>query len=120
MKKNINEYLVYGINNAISLFSSKRYTINSIILIKGGMAETHPFISSIINNKKYLIKFFEKKEFYQKYDNHWSIAIHECGALYLLIIIFFRDQKSSILNIKKIICGNLRNMFVTLLFLKSV
>ena len=68
MKKNINEYLVYGINNAISLFSSKRYTINSIILIKGGMAETHPLISSMINNKKNLITFFEKKEFYQKYD----------------------------------------------------
>ena len=72
MKKNINEYLVYGINNAISLFSSKRHTINSIILIKGGMAETHPLISPIINNKKY--KSWNERTTFLKENNKFTLS----------------------------------------------
>ena len=53
MQRNNNEYLVYGINNAISLLTSKKYVINSIVIIKEGLAGKHPLISKFISDNNF-------------------------------------------------------------------
>ena len=55
--KNRTEYSVYGLNNAISILSSKKYIINSIIIMNGSVAESNSQILEPYKKSKIPISF---------------------------------------------------------------
>ncbi|MBI72199.1 MAG: hypothetical protein CMG61_01865, partial [Candidatus Marinimicrobia bacterium] len=67
--KNRTEYSVYGLNNAISILSSKKYIINSIIVMNGSIAESNSQIQNLIKDQKSQLAFLNKKDFLIKCKN---------------------------------------------------
>ena len=98
MNKNNTEYSIYGLNNAISILSSKKYLINDIIIMKGGIADLDSKINKYISKEKYNIRYLNKNDFLSKYSNKHSqgIAIHFSA-------IFLQDFESEDFT-KKNIC----------------
>jgi len=66
--KNNKEYFIYGINNSISLLNSKKYIINSIIVVKDSIADSNAIISQYLEDNKSIITKLNKKDFFSKYD----------------------------------------------------
>ena len=73
--KNRTEYSVYGLNNAISILSSKKYIINSIIMMNGSVAESNSQIQNLIMDRKYQLALLNKKDFLIKCKNKHSQGI---------------------------------------------
>ena len=78
MNKHNTEYSIYGLNNAISLLSSKKYLINDIVIMKGGIADSDSRINEYIRTKKDSVHYFNKNDFLSKYNIKHSqgIVIH--------------------------------------------
>ena len=68
MNKNNTEYSIYGLNNAISLFSSTKYLINSIIIMKGGIADSDPRINKYLYTIGNRVHYLNKNDFLSKYN----------------------------------------------------
>ena len=68
MRKNSKEYFVYGLNNSISLLLSKKHTINSIILMKGSIAESNETICGYLENNQSISTTLNKKDFLSRYN----------------------------------------------------
>ena len=68
MKKDNKEHFIYGLNNTVSLLSSKKYIINSIVIMRDSIALSDKKISSYIKSNESLITILNKKEFLSKYD----------------------------------------------------
>ena len=78
MNKYNTEYSIYGLNNAMVLFSSTKYLINSIIIMKGGIADTDSKINKYLSTRQDSVHYLNKNDFLSKYNNKHSqgIIIH--------------------------------------------
>ena len=88
MKKHNKEYFIYGLNNSISLLSSKKYTINSIIMMKDSIAESNEALYKYLENNKSIITKLNKKDFLSKYDykHTQGVLIFFSGTIAILVI----------------------------------
>ena len=68
MRKNSKEYFIYGLNNSISLLLSKKYTVNSIILMKGSIAESNETICEYLENNQSISTTLNKNDFLSRYN----------------------------------------------------
>ena len=73
MKSN-KEHSIYGLNNCISTLLSKKYTINSIVVMKDSIAESNKIISEYIHNNNNITTKLDKKVFLSKYDTICSCS----------------------------------------------
>ena len=75
MNRNNTEYSIYGLNNALSLLTSKKYIINQIIIMRGGIAESDSKINEYLKLSNHQIYYLNKKDFLSKYKNKHSQGI---------------------------------------------
>jgi len=68
MKRDAEEYFVYGLNNSISLINSEKYTIHSIVIMKDSIAQSNKTISRYLQKNKSVSSILNKKEFLSKYE----------------------------------------------------
>ena len=86
INKNNKEYFIYGLNNAISILSHQKYLINSIILMKDGMAESDLTINKHLKNYKNCIYILNKNDFLSKYNYK-----HTQGILIIFLADILKD-----------------------------
>ena len=97
MKKPIkNTFTLVGINNALSVLRSKRYTITQLDLLKDGRASKENELMKILNNTQIDKNIYDKKVFHSKYANTKSqgIAITFSGDVIKKDIPDFSDRKN--------------------------
>ena len=56
-------YLIYGLNNSISLIESEKFHINSIIIAKDSIADNNKVLINSINKNNLSITYFNQKTF---------------------------------------------------------
>ena len=71
MKKNtqINTYLIFGLNNSIEIFKSKKVNLDSIYLLKDGQASKNKFILDYIKKYRNICKTYDKNSFKKLFPN---------------------------------------------------
>ena len=79
--KNIN--FVYGLNNTISVLKSNKYSIDSIKIMIGGIADDNSLLKTILFENKDNIEYLDKKEFNSQfsYKHTQGIVVFFSGNL---------------------------------------
>mgnify|MGYP001223207915 CR=1 FL=1 len=68
MKRDNQEHFIYGLNNTVSLLSSEKYIINSIVIMRDSIALSNSIISSYIKDNQSILTILNKRDFLSKYD----------------------------------------------------